>query len=380
MAQTAPTPNNQSNIHLAKALEGQRGADVLRHFCGFPVVGAPPTLNQAAIVCLDMEWWYKEPKPMTELGIAELMNKGYAPDTHAENILTGIQVAHARLIPHAHLRNNFTNAGDPEKFQFGTSKFVTDEEAKQVLINTFVRPHPTNGTFQPIILVGHAVENEFEQIQRGFGVDLRSYGTVVKIIDTQLMAKEARIRAPKGANISLHDLLSYFNIKIKNLHTAGNDAAGTLIAAILIALRDGLYPITNRGLPPTMHGRHIQDVINRVMAIGMECEPPTWGIERFCSRCDRDNHFRAGCFARVNCMLCTDSGVIVLFKNRKTHATSKCLYQYLELPPKDYVEQKAQPQPQYEDDDYDQNYRPEYSPRPEDYNKDGDYRDYYFNG
>jgi len=337
MAKTPSTQSNQSNINLAKALEGHTGADVLRHFCGFPIIGAPIALNQAAIVCLDMEWWYKEPKPMTELGIAELMNKGAAPDTHAENILTGIQVAHARLIEHAHLRNNFTNAGDPENFQFGTSKFVTNDEAKQVLINTFVRPHPTNGAFQPIILVGHAVENEFEQIQRGFEVDLRSYGTVVKVIDTQLMAKEARIQTPKGVNIGLHDLLGYFNIKIKNLHTAGNDAAGTLIAAVLIALRDGLYPISNRGLPPIMHGRHIQDVVNRIMAIGKELEPPLWGIERFCCRCDRTNHFRVGCFAKVNCKICADSGVIALFKNRKTHATSKCLYNHLQLPPKDYI-------------------------------------------
>ncbi|KAF2825438.1 hypothetical protein CC86DRAFT_407651 [Ophiobolus disseminans] len=338
MAQIPLIPKDQtSNALLTSVLANQTGAEVVRHFAGFPLVGMPPALNQAAIVCLDIEWWYKEPKPTTELGIAELLAKGQAPSVHAENILTGVQVAHARISSHAHLRNNFPGAGDPENFQFGVSKFVSEEEAKQVIINTFVRPSMSDGTLQPIILIGHAVENEFEHIQRAFGVDLHSYGTVVKVVDTQLMAKEIGIRGPKGPNISLHDLLAYFNIRIDNLHTAGNDAAGTLIAAVLVALRNGLYPLTNRHLPATVQGRNMQDVIKRVMAIGKSLPPPTWGVERFCSRCDRDNHFRVKCFAPVSCTICRDSGVIQLFKNRKTHQTNKCLFQYLELPPKDYI-------------------------------------------
>jgi hypothetical protein len=343
MANNPFIPALDSNTHLAMVLASRTGGDVIRHFCGFPIMGAPPTLNQAAVVCLDMEWWYKEPRPITELGIAELMVKGEAPDVHAENILTGIQVAHARVTPHAHLRNNFKNAGDPEKFDFGTSKFVSEDEAEQVLINTFVRTRPSDGSLQPIILVGHAVENEFQEIQRAFQVDLRSYGTVVKVIDTQVMAKEANILGPKGPNIGLRDLLAYYNIHIKNLHTAGNDAAGTLFAAVLTALRDGLYPTRNERLPATVQGRMMQDVVDRVMAIGKELPSPPWGTEVFCSRCDRDNHFRAKCYAKVSCTICAGSGVVLLFKNRKTHNTSKCLYNHLPLPTKDYVERTVTP-------------------------------------
>jgi hypothetical protein len=104
----------------------------------------------------------KEPKPTTEFRIAELMEMGLTPTIHAENILSSIQVAHACTIPFAHLKNMFPGAGDPESFYFGTTKFVTLEEAKQVLINTYARPRESgNGTdLQPIILVDHAVENE----------------------------------------------------------------------------------------------------------------------------------------------------------------------------------------------------------------------------
>jgi hypothetical protein len=93
----------------------------------------------AAVVCLDAEWWMKDPKPTTELGTSELMAKNLFPTAHAGNLITSIQTAHARIIPNAHL-NVFPGTGNPECFNFGITKFVTMTEAKQVLIDTFVRP------------------------------------------------------------------------------------------------------------------------------------------------------------------------------------------------------------------------------------------------
>ncbi|KAF1912176.1 hypothetical protein BDU57DRAFT_506163 [Ampelomyces quisqualis] len=330
------------NTFLANVLADQPDANVLRHFVGFPILGAPTMLNNAAIVCLDIEWWQMDPKPTTEIGIAELLSKGVAPSTHAENILMGVQAAHARLMDNAHLLNSFKGAGDPEVFSFGTSKFVTAEEAKQVIINTFVRPrHGGDGSLQPIILVGHAVDNEFNHIQEAFGVDLRSYGTIVKVVDTQVMAREAGIQGPNGPSIGLNDLLAYFNVSIENLHTAGNDAAATLIAAVLIVLKDGLYPL---GKPPAVvQGRHIQDVVERVMAIGKSSPPPPWGRQRFCTRCDRENHVRANCFAKVNCEICRTSGVKKLYNAHLTHATSKCTYNHYSLPLPDHGSRKVTP-------------------------------------
>jgi hypothetical protein len=118
------------NPSLANVLENADDVSVLHHFLGFPQLGAPAALNQAAIVCLDIEWYQHEPNPTIELGISELMTKGQAPTALAENILSNIQVAHARIMPYAHLKNSFPGAGDPNVFEFGTTKFITEEEAK----------------------------------------------------------------------------------------------------------------------------------------------------------------------------------------------------------------------------------------------------------
>jgi hypothetical protein len=323
------------NPYLADELAFKSDVDVLRHALGFAHADMPTALNESHIVCLDFEWWEKDPKPTTEIGIAELFTEGQPPSAHAENILTGIQTAHARIMPHAHLLNNFPGAGNREVFHFGTTKFVTVEESKQVLINTFVHPRDGgDGTLQPIILIGHAIENELDHIQRALEVDLRSYGAVVKVIDTQVMAKKAGIVGPNGPNIGLHDLLQYFNIQIDNLHSAGNDAAATLIVAILLALKDGMYRLA----APTavVQGRHIQDVVDHVMSTGKSSVPPPWGRQLFCTRCGRENHIRTGCHAKVRCSICYDSNVVRLLNASTTHMTAKCLYNYLPKPAPDH--------------------------------------------
>lgn len=323
--------------YLAQELNLVSDKNVLRHFYGFPIFGAPSVLHEAAIVCLNASWWQKEPFPTTEFGIAELMVKGLTPTIHAENILNGMRVAHARIIPNAHLQNYYSDSGDPEQFNFGVTKFVTMQEAREILINTFVRVRTVgndSGALQPIILVGHAVDNFLEHTKHSFGVDLHSYGTIVKIIDTQNLAKQASIHSSKGPNISLQHLLEHFKIRINNLHTAGNDAAGTLIAAILTALKDDIYMY---GVPQAVVvNRDIQDVIEHLQALGKSLSAPPWGREKFCTRCDRENHLRTDCRAIVHCLTCENSGVAMLFKARKTHTTSRCLYRFLELHPKEY--------------------------------------------
>ncbi|PWO20273.1 HcaE, Phenylpropionate dioxygenase, partial [Pyrenophora tritici-repentis] len=187
--------------------------------------------------CECLRAWYG--KPQAE-GNSDIEDNQTRPD-------------HSDHWPHAHLINKFPGAGDPEKFELGTTKFVTEEEAKQVLIDAFVRPHLEDPTYlQPIILVGHAVENEFEHILEAFGVDLLSYGTIVKVIDTQAMAKDAGILGPKGPLISLGDLISHFNLTVPNLHSAGNDAAATLMAAVLVSLKEVLYPGVGANKPPAI--------------------------------------------------------------------------------------------------------------------------------
>jgi hypothetical protein len=329
------SPNN----YLELSLRDKSAFEVLGHFCGIPAVGSPQRLNEAVVVCIDAEWWMKEPKPVTELGIAELMETGLTPTAHAENILCGMQVAHARVMQYAHLINHFVGAGDPEKFHFGKTKFVTMEEVTQVLVNTFVRPREFGGgglDLQPIILVGHAVENEFENLERAFGVDLRSYGTIVKVIDTQIMAQDLGIKAPRGPFIGLKDLLAHFNMVVPNLHTAGNDAAATLVAAVLLTLKQRIYPDATGPPPAIVQGRSMSDVVTSVMEFGMSALAPPWGRQVYCTRCDHDGHFPQYCSAFLTCFICKSSGVRRLFRAKHTHKTTRCLYQFLPMPPRDF--------------------------------------------
>jgi hypothetical protein len=309
------------------------------HFLGHPIVGAPYSLDETVIVCLNLEWWQNDPHPTTEIGIAELHPVGQFATTHAANILSQICVAHARIIEHAHLINQFKGAGNPEEFYFGTTKFVTNLEARQVLVNTFCRLRKDKkGQMQPIILLAHDAESKFEHIKQKMEIDILALNTVVKVIDTQKLADQAGIRSPTGLTISLKHLVNHFNLEHFNLHTAGNDAGFTMITAILTSLKNDLYgqylPLKKAfDQPPSIvEGLDIHTVVNNVMAIGKSMPPPLWGTMYYCTRCGLYNHLRTTCFAKLSCTICKYSRNQKLEKNSATHSTAKCVYNYLQLP------------------------------------------------
>ncbi|KAF2250384.1 hypothetical protein BU26DRAFT_594219 [Trematosphaeria pertusa] len=321
--------------------------NVLRHFLGTSFPFAPLHLNDCAIVCLNLEWWQKEPHPTTEIGIAELHPTGIFPTVHAENILREIRVAHARVMENAHLLNHFHGSGNPDVFHFGTTKFVCIEEARDVLVNTFVRPSADGTMLQPIIFLAHDADKKFEHVKEKFGLDLLALGTIVKVIDTQTLARQAGILGPKGPSISLPHLVEHFNITPQNLHTAGNDAGYTMITAILSSLKNDLYghrPLAEAfGRPPAVVGsRNIQCVVEDLMKTNKSLPPPPWGYRLYCTRCDRINHVRSQCFAKVWCEICAHSGNAKLEKACRTHMTERCVYNYQPLP-------RASPEPKKEE-------------------------------
>ncbi|KAF2117338.1 hypothetical protein BDV96DRAFT_518310 [Lophiotrema nucula] len=320
---------------LAHFLDRHTELEILRHFLGYPIEGAPKTINETLLIGLDTEWWEKDPKPTTEFGVGEFRTEtltGLIPGVHAENILTDIRVAHARIIPHAHLMNKFPGAGNPEDFHFGTTVFVTPDEARHALTNILARPSTESpNMLRPVIFIGHAIGSDFEQMEKTFGIDLLKLGSIVKVIDTQDLARQVDIYGPKGPNISLKDLLAHFNIMGSdiNLHTAGNDVAYTMMLAILIALKKELYgSLTSSDNPQfNVHGRTIFQVVEAVKALGQANPAPMWGEALFCTRCDRNNHLRTHCFARdVFCTKCYNSGNGKRRGASQTHNTNRCLW------------------------------------------------------
>ncbi|KAF2009662.1 hypothetical protein BU24DRAFT_329335, partial [Aaosphaeria arxii CBS 175.79] len=228
---------------LANFLEGRSGRDILRHFFGFKFHPYPKkVLDEAIFVGIDTEWWEHDPHPTTEVGISSLYPHSIMryPGFHAEFILKNIGTHHIRITEYAHLVNSFPGAGDPERFHYGKTVFLTTEETRQALYKAFTQKGE-RGTLRPIIFIGHDTSGDFVKIKEDLGVDIMQFGSVVKIIDTQQMASEMGIMGTKGPKISLKELAQYFLIDPVDLHQAGNDIANIMFVAVLMSLRDELY-------------------------------------------------------------------------------------------------------------------------------------------
>lgn len=320
-----------AKIRLADFLMECSDLEIMRHLLGNLIPGAPSALDDAYLVGLDAEWWEKDPNPITELGFAELRPSKIVPihEPHAEDSLLQIQTTHLRIMENAHLVNKFRGAGNPEDFHFGTSAFIPAQEALKVLMEVFCRFIHADGEqprLRPVIFIGHAVECDFEKLSDKLGVDLLKFGTIVKVIDTQILAKEAGIVGPKGPNISLKHMLEYFHIQPDNLHMAGNDIAYTMVAAVLAALKNDLYTSADHIPEPIVNGRHIQDVLADIKAVNKAGPPPPWGVTVFCTRCDRLDHSRDECTEYVNCIHCCGSSSKKISYLARTHMTEKCLF------------------------------------------------------
>jgi hypothetical protein len=78
---------------------------IICHFFGFPIYGVDPWLHKTAITHLNASWRQSSPYPTTEFGISEFVLKGLSPTIYCGSILNGMRVAHARVMPIAHLLN-----------------------------------------------------------------------------------------------------------------------------------------------------------------------------------------------------------------------------------------------------------------------------------
>jgi hypothetical protein len=179
-SQTMSGINDQRSAQLRQFFAVHSDATILRHFLGGIIPGAPLYLSTCAIVCLDLEWFYQLPHKTLEIGIAEFFPSAEQPTIHAENHLSNIHVAHARLMNDSLYVNKFKGAGNPDDFQFGTSRYVKTDEAREVLLKTFCRLDSA-GQKQPVILLMHGAAAKHHRLIRDFDFDLQKLGTIVKI-------------------------------------------------------------------------------------------------------------------------------------------------------------------------------------------------------
>jgi hypothetical protein len=332
-AHGASASSDPSNLQLALYLRTRSQKDVLRHFIGHPLRGAPPSLNEALVIGLDVEWWEREPKPIIDIGLVELLvdpklRPRLSHRPHAEEVIEKILGAHIRIMETAHLFNTSARAGISEIYHFGTSLFAPADTITETLKRVFKRAAGGDGTkrLRPVILVGHAAGEGLEKLKTEYGVDVLEFGTIVKVVDTQHFARESNIRAPqqRGANISMHDLLEYFSIPQGNVYSAGNRIVYTMLAAILTCLKVELYPL---GPQAAVNDRDIQTIINKLMKDLQNVEPPlSYGVTIYCTKCDSRSHFRQERSEAVSCGHCAQSRNAKLRSNSRTHKTDRCIH------------------------------------------------------
>ncbi|KAF2998473.1 hypothetical protein E8E13_002530 [Curvularia kusanoi] len=212
--------------------------------------------EHTVIICVDTESHTLNTDQMTELAIVQIAyarsskqyQEGVGP--HGRRLHKALDFMHFRIAEHAHLKSNRKNSLGPEGNRFGHSRWVTFEELRTILYHLFHRPVQSDdpelkGCLAPIVLVGHALEHDVENARKpGLDFDIAATRTVVATIDTQKLAKEGvnPIWSPPPGSatneIGLKKLVEALGFEHTDDHTACNDAARTMMCAIIMVLED----------------------------------------------------------------------------------------------------------------------------------------------
>jgi hypothetical protein len=206
--------------------------------------------------------------------------------------------------------------------RFGQTRFVTKEQASLMMADIFCWPieesKPELG-FCPVVLVGHALDNDLRKLRNTLGFSATSLDTVVKVIDTQDLARTASNW--NGNNpIGLAKLVPRCGFDYRDPHTASNDAAMTLICAIQMVLPADLKS-------PEDHS--LQHIVNE-LEIASQRQTWTWGTDKYCIRCGgyghtKDNYRGRRCFVKVKCHHCAESQLEKRRTAARTHRTEGCI-------------------------------------------------------
>lgn len=203
-----------------------------------------PLVHDVVFISVDIEAYEFAQTKITEIGISSLDTRhlaGVAPGDHATNWLPKIRSKHYLVAEHAKLVNKRHVKGCPEKFDFGRSETIRLSTAAQKIRASFgvrVTPNVTGSVrseavsekkpkYRNVVLVGHALDND-KQYLKALGVSSDPMNTVIDTFDTQRTASGKR--NPR----SLKKVLQALDIEPRYLHNAGNDAAYTLQACIVM--------------------------------------------------------------------------------------------------------------------------------------------------
>lgn len=138
-----------------------------------------------------------------------------APKSRAEAILALIESHHFRINENRFLRNGTYVSDAADRFEFGSSEFISLKDAPIVVAKCF-RHLDEEGQKRKIILVGHDVKTDINYL-KVIGYDVTNISNL-EIIDTMCMWKAVKWDIQ---NRKLNTILMELELEYWNLHNAG---------------------------------------------------------------------------------------------------------------------------------------------------------------
>lgn len=193
---------------------------------------------EPVFVCVDLEAFEFSQDKITEVGVSILDSRhvvGTDPSADGSNWLSKINTRHMIIKEYKHLVNKRFVHGCPDKFNFGHSELVPLKHIRDTLIELFNNPtseplRPSDNGSRKLVLVGHGLSNDTAYLNK-LNFAPHAKGNILQDVDTQ------RFVGTKKTTIGLSKLMAGLGVDPENLHNAGNDAAYTMQALVLITVQ-----------------------------------------------------------------------------------------------------------------------------------------------
>ncbi|KAH9879564.1 hypothetical protein IAQ61_001382 [Plenodomus lingam] len=315
--------------NLRKLLSSKPDKTVLRTYLNNDSANL---LDDAVVVNVHRAWTIHAPYSLTDLGITTYSRKNgshssaTSPGPQAENILNRIWSLHLRIRSHAHLP---TTNGHAQAFHFGTTVYVTKEEALDLLHQIWHQPSGEADGLRPIIYMYFGNNDGLGKMRKAqFDFDPSSLPTTIATLDAQIIPAQAHIT--RHSDAALEYLMLQFKIKTFHVENAGNAAMYATVVAILASLRQELYASAqNPRAQVGQKGMSSSKSASRVMQGLMEgpTPPPPFGVTRYCWRCGSGMHEYVECSAYdLACGKCEKSVLAWRRENAGSHVDGLCIY------------------------------------------------------
>jgi hypothetical protein len=314
--------------------------DVMRHALGLQRITFGQSTNsatmqardiadclaaQVVLVCVDIEHYTLNSDEMTEIGVTILRAQNvisYAQagnfGDHGDNFMKKLKFHFLRLREKAHLPTTNAHSRGPAGNRFGYERFVTFEQARAMLRQLLVQPitgvNGLQGYNHPIVILGHAIAHDRDHLNtKDLGLDIDSLGTIIRYVDTQEMVRDIGSWWNDVDDVGLRSLVPKLGFAHSDAHTACNDAARTMMCAILMALPR----IARKNC-----ARPMQQVAFELEAFSRAHFVPLGGSARYCTRCSSTGHNTEFCNATgLQCAQCLSRS---LYQEATTHVELHC--------------------------------------------------------